>query len=294
MKFFFDKIVFFIVIMALLIGVVFIFMKPLSRSVENSLQLYTLEKKEFILQLSLSGEIIPFKKALINAAYAGNIHKVFVEVGQRVKKGDPIISVAQSAQLEETIRPLRAPFPSEVVLIRKREGEYVQEKEDNPYLVRLEDRSRMFVEINVSEMDINKVALGQEALIKPNSLYGKTFKGKVVEVPKAGAQLNKGWRSEIIFPIKIEILNPVPELISGGTALVDLILLKKEKVLVIPHEYLLREEGKYFVFLEEKSPNEKRKVEIMIGEQNEEMIEILSGIKEGDLLRQVDRIGKDK
>jgi len=64
----------------------------------------------------------------------------------------------------------------------------------------------------------------------------------------------------------------------------DVVTDKREKVLVLGHEYIQEEpSGGYFVTLES---GEKRK--ITVGLQTEEAAEILSGLAEGDRTRPID------
>jgi RND family efflux transporter MFP subunit len=79
---------------------------------------------------------------------------------------------------------------------------------------------------------------------------------------------------------EIYISNPDRSLKPGMFANVDLILLEKPQALVIPREAVLEGGSEISVFVvEEKQPVRKL---ITIGYEQDRMVEVLKGLKEGD------------
>src|SRR5688572_13037930 len=53
-------------------------------------------KGDLVQRVTIGGIITPNRKTIIAAPYNGYVRKIYVQVGQQVKPGDPIVSVAQS------------------------------------------------------------------------------------------------------------------------------------------------------------------------------------------------------
>ncbi len=51
---------------------------------------------------------------------------------------------------------------------------------------RLDDLSRLLVDVSVSEVDINSVAVDQPVTLTFDAILGKIYNGKVVEVAQVG------------------------------------------------------------------------------------------------------------
>src|SRR5690348_13315522 len=56
----------------------------------------TVSRGDLTQRVTISGTITPNHKTVIATPYNGYIRKMFVQVGEQVKSGDPIVSVAQS------------------------------------------------------------------------------------------------------------------------------------------------------------------------------------------------------
>lgn len=246
---------------------------------------------DLVQRVNISGFIVPKRKSVITSNFSGYVKKIFVEVGQEVKAGDPIVTVTQAAGsgVDDSF-PLRAPFAGRVVQILKTEGEYVLNQSGNG-LVRIDDLANLFVQSNAPEVDFPKLKVGLDVLLKPASLPGKAFKGKIVSIFQAAKDQENWERSRVEFPIKIEVLNENDTLKPGMTVVIDVITAEAKNVLLLAHEFLQREGEKYFVTTAEGS-----RIEVQVGLQNEEAFEAKSGVSEGMRLRQVDfaSVAKDR
>jgi multidrug efflux pump subunit AcrA (membrane-fusion protein) len=84
---------------------------------------------------------------------------------------------------------------------------------------------------------------------------------------------------------KLEILDIDEQLKPGMSTVLDIIPAKKSDILTVPHEYIDKQGEKYFVTTKDGAQKE-----IQVGMQNESIVEIISGLKEGDEITQVDFI----
>ncbi|WP_413291037.1 efflux RND transporter periplasmic adaptor subunit [Bdellovibrio sp. HCB337] len=242
------------------------------------------ERGDLVQRVSLSGVVQPGHKAFVVAPYAGYVKKIYVKVGDKVKVGDPIVSVAQSLSNFEQTFPLRSPISGRVVQVRKNEGEYVKANDTTDFMVRVDDSSEMFVNVNAAEIDRVKIVENQEASLKPMALSHKSYKAKVVSLSLAANDKDRWDRSTVVeFPVTLQVTNPDAELQSGMTAVIEIITFKKEKVLMLRHEYIFTEGEQSYVLFE----NGKKQI-VKIGATNEEKVEILEGLSEGDRVQKVD------
>lgn len=281
MKNLFSKKIFWVaVVLGVLVCIPFVF----SSSKKSKSSLGVVEKGEIVQRVSLSGVVQPVRKALIVASYSGYVKKLFVKVGEDVKIGDPLVSVVQSLSSFEEAFPLRSPVKGRVVQIRHTEGEFVKASDTTDFILRVDDLSEMYVYVNAAEIDRVKMTVKQEAMLKPMALSEKSYKAQIVDLALAANDKDRWDRSSVVeFPITLKILNPDGDLKSGMSTLIDIITFKKDQVLTLRHEFIYAQGDENYVLLE----NGEKRV-IKTGVSNEEKVEILEGLKEGDKVQKVD------
>lgn len=241
-------------------------------------------KQDLIQRVTMAGMIVPIKKTIVIAPYNGYIKKLFVKMGDKVKQGDPLVSVVQSLQNSDGAFPLRAPLDGVVVQLGKAEGEFVKEGDPKEFILRIDDNSKYQILSNVPEIDRIKLKNGQEAIIKASAILDKSYIGVIKELSLAAALKDDFSRSQVVeFAIKIDIIDSDEKIKSGMSVVIDVITNKKENVLMLRHEFIRQNANGYFVVLADGS-----RKNIQVGVQNEEGFEILSGLVEGEKVKQVD------
>jgi HlyD family secretion protein len=213
-----------------------------------------------------------------------------VKLGDVVTAGAPIVSLTQSLRGDgEEVYPMRSPFAGRVTQVLRQEGEYVEQGKENNGIVRIDDQSHLFVYSDVPETEVRRVLLGQDVNIRANAILDRTYHGVIREVFLA-AKEKKEWSrtgDRVDFEVRIEITDKDEALHPGMSAIIDIITATRKATVTLPHEYVLRgnekDEGKFFVTLE----NGERR-EVKLGLQNEESVEIIEGVKEGERVRIVD------
>lgn len=245
----------------------------------------TAEKKDLLMKVTVAGTVVPNKRTVFNPPYTGYVRKLFVKVGEKITAGSPVVSLAQTPSGSDVPFPMRAPFSGTVVQIQKSEGEYVEEKGENISIVRIDDLSHLFVVSEVPESDIGRIRIGQEVMIKVNSILDRSYKGEIKEIMLA-AKEKKEWRRSgdgVEFEVRIEIKDIDEKIRPGMSSIVDIITDKRERVLALQQEFVEKNGTSYQVTLQD---GKKRTVEV--GAQNSELFEIKSGLKEGEKVKMVD------
>ena len=243
-------------------------------------------KQDLEQRVTIAGTLASRRRTLVAAPYNGYVKQLFVKVGDKVKPGQPLVSVAQSLQSTEPVFPLRAPYEGTVMHLQKHEGEYVKENDAAEYILRIDDLSGLYIDANAPEAERVKLKPGQEVVIKVSAVPTKAYKGRIAELTLAPQieQNNGRYGSKgSDYPVRIEVLDHDAAIGPGMSAVVDIITARAPGVVTLRHEYIFREGNDYFVTTEE---GERRKVEA--GAQNDEIMEIKAGLREGEKVRPVD------
>lgn len=242
------------------------------------------ERGDVIQRSTIAGTVSPLRKTIITAPYQGYVQKLFVKLGQTIKVGDPIVSVAPTLVAGDTVFPLRAPFSGRVVSVNKSVGEFVKASEATDFIARIDDTSRMFIDSFVPELDRVKMQEGFEAVIKASAILDRTYKGVVKELTLAAREQDRWGRSTAVeFPIRLEILDFDEQLKPGMSVIADIVTMKKENVLKLRHEFIGREKDSYFVTLADG-----RTKPVKLGIQNEEVSEVIGDLAEGEVVQKID------
>lgn len=133
------------------------------------------------------------------------------------------------------------------------------------------------VDVGVSDRDVNYVKKGQKVLVKVGSLNGKVLPGEVVSVSQV---VDPRTRQ---YPVKIALQDGQGLLKSGMFAEVTLATERKENVIVVPKTALGEKGARRVVFVvDDKGVAHER--EVKVGLAGREEVEILQGLKEGELV----------
>jgi HlyD family secretion protein len=251
------------------------------------------KRGDIVQRATIAGTTIPNRKTIIAAPYNGYVRKIYVHIGDKVKAGDPIVSIAQSLRGSgEDPYPLRAPFAGTVVQVLKTEGEYVEQgtgATGSSALVRIDDLSQIFVDASCPELEVEKLKIDQPAVIKASAILDHNYEGKIEDISLA-AKEQKDWdKSRVEFPVTIRVTNQDASIMPGMSVIVDVIAKELKNVLILGHEFVFKEGDKYFVTTEKGV-----KKEVQVGLQDDDAVEIKSGLKEGEKIRQIDYLSLNK
>jgi multidrug efflux pump subunit AcrA (membrane-fusion protein) len=241
------------------------------------------KRGDLVQRVTVSGMVHPLRRTIFVAPYDGYIHKLYVKVGQKVAKGDPVVAITTSLSSPEQIFPIRAPFGGTVVDVEKMEGEYVGKDEQKKTIVRIDDQDKFFVIAKAAELDASRIKVGMETEIRVNAFKHGPLKGIVRSIDLA-AQEADGWKEQqATFGVKVEVIDPPKELRSGQSAIIDIVTAKFENVLYLEHEFVNRDGEKNFVI-----DRKGKRRDIEVGRQSDLALEVVSGLKEGDEAEQID------
>ena len=96
------------------------------------------------------------------------------------------------------------------------------------------DLTEMQVDTNVSEADVGRIEVGQDATFTVDAYPERTFRGKVSEIRNAPTTI----QNVVTYDIVIQVGNKDFKLKPGMTANVSILIAHKEGVLKIPNSAL--------------------------------------------------------
>ena len=145
----------------------------------------------------------------------------------------------------------------------------------------IDNTNNLKLEADILSDDINKVKAGNEVEIRGKPLGNSVLRGKVVKIaPAAKAEVSSLGVSQNRVPVTIEINDNTSLLKPGFSVDVRIITNSSRDTLKVPDSAVFDYKGKSCVFVEESGQARLRIVEK--GIENNDYIEILKGLKEGD------------
>ncbi len=167
---------------------------------------------------------------------------------ERVKDGpnpdDVRAAEARVAASEATLDMARitAPFAGNITSIDVLAGDKISPGTPG---FRIDDLSRLLVEVEISEVDINRVALGQPVTLNFDAVLDQVYNGVVVEKGLIGTSL----QGVVSFPVTVELMDADEAIKPGMTAAVNIIVEQIENVVLVPNRAVRVRNGDRVVYL---------------------------------------------
>ncbi len=144
---------------------------------------------------------------------------------------------------------------------------------------RLDNLAELYVDVEVSEVDINSVTVGQPVTLTFDAILNKEYHGEVVEVAQAGTVTS----GVVNFKVTVELTDADPEVRPGMTAAVNVVVEEMKDVILVPNRAVRLVDGERVVYL--LINGEAVKKEIRLGSSSDTMSVVAVGdVKEGDII----------
>jgi len=181
-----------------------------------------------------------------------------------------------AAQATLTQVAITAPFAGEITAVKALPGDQVS---PSTQAFRLDDLSRLLVDVEISEVDINQIKTGQAVELTFDAIIGAKYAGTVTEISPVGEET----QGVVNFLVTVELLNPDKHVKPGMTAAVNVITSTLENVLVVPSRAVRTVGDELVVYLLKNGL--PTPVPIILGASYDSLSEVLSGdLTEGDSL----------
>ncbi len=181
-----------------------------------------------------------------------------------------------AAQATVNMQYIQAPFSGIITIVNNKPGDQVRVGDP---AVRLDDTSQLLVDVEISEVDINAIEVGQPASLTFDAILDKTYNGEVEEVSRVGTSSS----GVVNFTVKVKLTDADENVKPGMTSAVTITTKQLEDVLLIPNRAVRLVDGKRVVYILQNG--QITPVNIELGATSDLNTEIIGGdLKVGDLL----------
>jgi len=144
---------------------------------------------------------------------------------------------------------------------------------------RIDDLSKLLVDVQVPEGDINSIKVGQSAVLTFDAIANQEYSGKVVSVARVGDDAN----GVVNFKVTLQLLNPDDQVLPGMTAAVNITVTQLDDVLSVPNRAVRTVNGSTVIYLLKNG--QVVSVPVELGAASDTNTQILSGdVQAGDTL----------
>jgi RND family efflux transporter MFP subunit len=185
------------------------------------------------------------------------------------------------ANLEDGV--LVAPTGGVVLQVNIEPGERVLDDADEAALT-IADTSTYLLKMDVDELDIGQVKVGQPATVTLDAFSGQSFAGTVTKISPSPASTD----TDSIVTYEVTIILDTQEqglgLLSGMTANATIQTKELSQVLVVPNQAIQTDEGSEAITYVEKLDEQGNvmRVEVELGLRSGSVREVIAGLEEGD------------
>jgi RND family efflux transporter MFP subunit len=181
----------------------------------------------------------------------------------------------EDLQAQVDVAQIVSPLDGQVIALNTSEGQSV-----NAYdpIVVVANTSQMEVSADAIGTDLSQLVVGMPALISPYNSPGKTINGNVRRLPPLAGNAN----SDRTLRISLAVPPEQAGFKLGDLVTVVVILQRKENVLWLPPQAIHDVGGRKFVLVQ--NGNFQERVDVKLGIQNTDRVEILEGLSEGQVV----------
>lgn len=181
-----------------------------------------------------------------------------------------------AAEATLALASIEAPIDGVITLVDTQPGDQVTV--GSPAF-RVDDLSRLLVDLTISEVDINQIQPGQQVILSFDAVRGKEYHGVVTSVDQVGT-LNQG---AVEFAVEVELEDADQDVRPGMTAAVNVTVNQLIDVLLVPNRAVRFRDGESVVYvLKDGLPTP---IEVELGASSDTSSQVIGGeLKEGDLI----------
>jgi HlyD family secretion protein len=187
---------------------------------------------------------------------------------------DAVEARIEAAQATLDLAHLTAPFAGTITGVTIKPGDKIG---PGSVAFQVDDLSSLLVDVRVSEVDINRIKLDQEASVSFDAILSKVYQGVVTEVDRVGTST----QGVVDFIVTIELSDADENVKPGMTAAVNIVVNQLKDVLLLPNRAVRVKDGERVVYILQN--NQPTAVVIRLGASSDTMSEVLdSDLKIGD------------
>ena len=177
--------------------------------------------------IAVETDFIEYDQQVAAVAEARVAYNRYVDQTEEISAAQAQVQVLQN-KIDEA--KIIAPFDGTVTAINTVAGELV---ESQTVALRLDNLDNLIVRVNVSQDDINKIQVGQEAAITFDAIAKKEYSGFVQTISSSG-EANSNGVVQYVVDVKVEDADE--DVKPGFTAVVSMVVDQSENALLVPNQ----------------------------------------------------------
>lgn len=234
----------------------------------------TVQKGKLEVKISGSGTVQPVTSTDIKSEEDNKIvDEVLVAAGEAVKAGDELITFTDGSD------PVTAPADGVITSISVAADNRVTSGQVVAHLTNYKDLQTV---VQVDELDISKIQVGQTVNLKVNAFADQIYTGKVSAIATEGTSTN----GVSTFDVTIHF-DKVDNLKVGMSTEASILTASKEDALYVPLDAVHTTNGEKYVIVASSSSNGQSGTEqktVKTGLANEDYVELTEGVSEGETI----------
>ncbi len=186
---------------------------------------------------------------------------------------------------------IRAPEPGRVVYAStadawRRTNQPIQEGQrlwPKQSIILIPDLSTLAARVNIHETDIEKIKLGQPALVCLEAMPGRQFAGTVVRISPVASLAHADVSPEVrVYEVDVALNEEHEGLTPGMTATAEIVVAQRNDVLYVPIEALVAHNGQWACSVAGTKGSEFRRIDT--GHITQNFVEVKEGLSEGEVV----------
>lgn len=174
----------------------------------------------------------------------------------------------QAAQITVDSRVLTAPFAGTITNVNLKPGDQVTPAS---LAFRLDNLDRLFVDVLVSEVDINSIKVGQPVELTFDAIQDQQYKGVVSQVSPVGDAI----QGVVQFNVTVELTDADENVRPGMTAAVNVIVNQITDALLVPNRAVRLVSGQRVVYI--LVNNQLEKINVTLGATSDTNSQVVAG-----------------
>lgn len=274
---------------------------------------YVVKETTFSHEIDISGHVEPYDILTAKFRSTGTVTGVFCDEGQSVKKGELLATIDDTKQqkdlkdIENQISKAKitgetkslellemqkksaanaldytriiAPFDGLVTSVNIVENDYF---DAGSSAVTVIDRSKLKATVEIDEIDMQYIHLGQTAKITCDSLPGVALEAKIDKIPLMGKYNNATGIS--VVEVEIVIENPPDDLLPGFTFSGTISIEEGNEILMIPSVAVSTTKGGDSTVTVKKTDGSTETRKITVSYLGEGYCQVLYGLNENEVI----------
>lgn len=201
---------------------------------------------------------------------------------ERVKNGpsEADIAAAQAAvdaaQASLDHAQLLAPFSGTITEVKVKTGDLVSAGD---VAFRIDDLASIYIDLEISEVDLPSLKVGQQAVIEFDAIPDAQYKGEVTEIGMVGS-VSQGV---VNYPVTVRVTNADANIRPGMTASVTITTAQVEDALLVPNKAIRTINGQQIVTV--LFEGQQITVPVTVGLVGDSLSQVISDqLREGDVV----------